>query len=91
MSESYNPLAEWLEERVRNCDHLAAAIGADPDSGIVARADAFREALEMLWELSAMEPVCRVCGAAMGRSRSGRLTCSVACRVALSRRKPEAK
>jgi hypothetical protein len=28
----------------------------------------------------------------MGRSRSGRLTCSVACRVALSRRKskPEA-
>jgi hypothetical protein len=90
MSESSkNNLAQWLQERVRVCDELAA--GAAHGSGIVARADAFREALEMLWELEGQQPVCRVCGAAMGRSRSGRLTCSVACRVALSRSRPEAK
>ena len=76
-------LEKWLLERVTVCDQLQ---DETPSPALKARADAFREALEMLWELNPeAAPVCRVCGKEMGRSRSGRLTCSVRCRVAAHR------
>lgn len=75
-------LAAWLAERVMICDALNAQT---PSVTVLARADAFREALEMLCQIEGTQPACRICGRPMGRGRSGRLTCSVACRVSLHR------
>lgn len=77
-------LEKWLMDRVTDCDRMIE--GSSSPSLLKSRSDAFREALEKLWEISPVStPVCRVCGAEMGRSRSGRLTCSVKCRVAAHR------